>query len=244
MLAQHHYEPRQLEKGYSNRTLYVNVGTGEILEKPVSDEMKAVFTGGKGFNLRLLWNSLPKGKAVKWDDPENEICIACGPLGGNTMYPGAGKSIALTICPLTGSIIDSNVGGYFGPYLKFSGWDALEIQGKADEDVVVVIDGDASCITIEKADHDLPAATHLLAERLHRHYGGDKPRSVSVVSAGPGAENTLLGCLNFSYYDTARGQIRFKQAGRGGTGTVLRDKKIAAIVAKKTYTAPRWHINA
>jgi hypothetical protein len=27
----------------------------------------------------------------------------------------------VTISPLTQSVIDSNVGGYFGPYLKFSG---------------------------------------------------------------------------------------------------------------------------
>jgi aldehyde:ferredoxin oxidoreductase len=35
-------------------------------------------------------------------------------------------------------VIDSNGGGYFGPYLKFAGWDALEIQGKAEEDVIIL----------------------------------------------------------------------------------------------------------
>ena len=34
---------------------------------------------------------------------------------------------------MTGVPIDSNVGGYFGPYLKFGGWDALEVQGKLEE---------------------------------------------------------------------------------------------------------------
>ncbi len=55
---------------------------------------------------------------------------------------------------------------------------------------------------------------------------------VSVVSAGTAAENSLIGMLNFSFYDTKRKEIRFKQAGRGGIGTVLRDKGIKAIVAK------------
>jgi hypothetical protein len=37
--------------------------------------------------------------------------------------------------------MDSNVGGFFGPFLKFSGFDALELQGKADNDIIVFIDG-------------------------------------------------------------------------------------------------------
>ncbi len=43
--------------------------------------------------------------------------------------------------PDTYDLIDSNAGGFFGPFLKFSGFDALEVQGKSDEDVVVFIDG-------------------------------------------------------------------------------------------------------
>ena len=37
--------------------------------------------------------------------------------------------------------------------------------------------------------------------------------------------------LNFSFYDIKRKKVRLKQAGRGGIGTVLRDKKIKAMVA-------------
>ncbi len=37
--------------------------------------------------------------------------------------------------------MDSNVGGYFGPYLKFSGFDALEIQGKSKVPTIIFIDG-------------------------------------------------------------------------------------------------------
>jgi len=56
--------------------------------------------------------------------------------------------------------------------------------------------------------------------------------NISIVSAGEGAENSLLGILNFSWYDRGRKKIRYKQGARGGTGTVLRNKKIAAIVVK------------
>jgi len=141
------YDLRPIDRGYNNRTLYINLSDGVIKSKPVSDEMKEKFIGGKGFNLWLLWNSLPFDRVVKWDDPENEVLISCGPLGGFSVFPGTGKSIAVSISPTTGSIIDSNVGGYFGPFLKFSGWDALEIQGKSDTEILVLIDGDERKIT-------------------------------------------------------------------------------------------------
>ncbi|MFX1292913.1 MAG: aldehyde ferredoxin oxidoreductase N-terminal domain-containing protein, partial [Promethearchaeota archaeon] len=131
ILAEKKYEIYEVQKGYANRTLYINLSNNEITIKPVSDEMKDKFIGGKGFDLWLMWNSLPKDGIIKWNDPENEICISSGPLGGSIFYPGSGKSLVTTISPLTGIIVDSNVGGYFGPYLKFSGFDALEIQGKA-----------------------------------------------------------------------------------------------------------------
>ncbi|MFQ5999314.1 MAG: aldehyde ferredoxin oxidoreductase family protein [Candidatus Bathyarchaeia archaeon] len=230
-IAEFTYPLRKVEKGYNNRTLYINLTTNQIKSKNVTPQMKDTFIGGRGFNLWLLWNALPKDRIVKWDDPENEICIACGPLGGTPIYPGSGKSIVVTISPLTDSVMDSNVGGYFGPYLKFAGWDALEIQGKAKSEVIIFIDGDEGKVVIENAEK-LPSDTNLLAEILTEKYGGEDKRSVSVVSAGPGAEHTRFGCLNFSWYDSPRKIVRYKQAGRGGTGTVLRNKKVKAIVAR------------
>jgi aldehyde:ferredoxin oxidoreductase len=230
-IAESTYPLGKVEKGYNNRTLYINLATNQIESKPVTQFMKDTFIGGRGFNLWLLWNALPKDRIVKWDDPENEICIACGPLGGTPIYPGSGKSIVVTISPLTDSVIDSNVGGYFGPYLKFAGWDALEIQGKATSEVIIFIDGDEGKVVVEDAE-GLPSETHLLAEKLTEKYGGESKRSVSVVSAGSGAEHIRFGCLNFSWFDSARKIVRYKQAGRGGTGTVLRNKKIKAIVVK------------
>ena len=228
-LARFEYPIRAIEKGYNDRTLYVNLTDNEIASKPVSDEMKRIFIGGKGFDLWLLWNGTTGN--TKWDDAENELCIACGPLGGTTLYPGSGKSIVVTISPTTGSIMDSNVGGYFGPYLKFSGWDALEIQGKSDKEVIIVIDGDEGIVKIDDAE-GLPGDTYLLGTALGERFGNGNLRAISTVSAGSGAEHTLLGCLNFSWYDNVRKVYRYKQAGRGGTGTVLRDKRIRAIVVK------------
>ena len=229
--AEFKYKLGKVERGYANRTLYVNLSNMQITEKTVSEKMKETFTGGRGFNLWLLWNALPWDHVVKWDEPENEVCIACGPLGGTPVYPGSGKSIAVSISPLTGSVVDSNVGGYFGPYLKFAGWDALEIQGKAKGEVVIFVDGDEGKVQVEDAG-SLPSETHLLVDLMAKKYGGENGQSVSAVSSGPGAEHTLVGCLNFSWYDAGRKIHRYKQAGRGGIGTILRDKRVKAIVVK------------
>jgi len=229
--AEFDYELGEVEKGYTNRTLYVNLSDNTIASKPVTQQMKDIFTGGKGFGLWLLWNGVTGD--TKWNDPENEIVISSGPIGGTTQYPGSGKSLVVSLSPTTHSVIDSNVGGHFGPLLKFAGWDALEIQGKAERDVIVFIDGNAGKVTIEEAPEEA-VDTHLIGEQMMEMFAKTdrEKRDISTVSAGSGADHTLIGCLNFSWYDVRRKSVRFKQAGRGGIGTVLRDKKIKALVVK------------
>ena len=216
--------------GYTGQTLYVNVGDQKMTAKPVTDEMKDKFIGGRGFDLWLLWHGTQAD--TRWNAPENEIIIASGPCGGTTQYPGSGKSIAATISPLTDVVIDSNAGGHFGPYLKFAGWDALEIQGKAAEEVLVYIDAPSGNVQILAAPADCPSDTHQLGEWLMAHFAPEEAEKqlFSFVSAGRGSEHALMGCLNFSLYDRKRKALRYKQAGRGGIGTVLRDKHIKAIL--------------
>ena len=231
LLIEYRYELKPIVKGYANRTLYINLSTNEIREKEVSDEMKKIFVGGKGFDLKLLWDAVNEN--TRWDSEENEINIAVGPVGGNTNYPGSGKSIVTTISPQTNIPVDCNVGGHFGPYFKFSGFDALEIQGKAAEDVIVYINGNEGIIQIFTAP-DEAINSHVLAEEMVAMFADNEKEKqhISSVSAGRGAEHAWMGCLNFSFYDKRRKAMRLKQAGRGGTGTVFRDKNIKALVVK------------
>ncbi|SNS65978.1 aldehyde:ferredoxin oxidoreductase [Anaerovirgula multivorans] len=231
LLTEYSYELGKVDKGYTNRTLYINLSENKIQAKSVTQMMKDKFIGGKGFGLWYLWNAVtPK---TKWNDLENQIVIAGGPICGITQYPGAGKSLICTISPLTGIPIDSNVGGYFGPLLKFSGWDALELQGKAEKDVIIYIDGNKGTVKIEEAPLEAIDG-HVLGEQLTEMYADSEEdkRNVAVVTAGTAAENTLIGLLNFTFYDVRRKVARLKQAGRGGIGTVFRDKKIKALVVK------------
>jgi aldehyde:ferredoxin oxidoreductase len=231
LLKEWTFAPSSPERGYTNRTLHIDVGSLEIKEKPVTQQMKDVFTGGRGFGLWYLWNAItPK---TKWNDPENEIIITPGPVSGITQYPGSGKSLVVSLSPQTEIPIDSNVGGYFGPLLKFSGYDSLEIQGKSDKELIIFIDGQKGVLRVEEAPAE-PLDSHVLAELLTHMYAKDEKDRVnlSVVSAGSAADHSLIGMLNFSWFDKRRGCIRLKQAGRGGIGTVFRDKKIKALVIR------------
>ena len=225
------YDWHPIERGYNNRTLYINVGSNEVSEKPVSQEMKDKFVGGKGFGLRLLWDATTPD--TKWDDPENEIIISPGPIGGITQYSGAGKSLLVSISPQTDSIMDSNVGGFFGPFMKFAGFDALELQGKADKDVIIYLDGVNHKVEIYD-DPGFAVDSHILGEELTELFAEDEKdaKNIGIVSAGAAAENSLIGMLNFTFWDSKRKMVRLKQAGRGGIGTVFRNKNIKAIVAK------------
>jgi aldehyde:ferredoxin oxidoreductase len=223
------YDRPVIKKGYANQTLFIDISVPDISIKPVDDKMKDVFIGGKGFDLWLLWHGVQS--TTKWTDPDNAICISSGPMGGTPLYPGSGKSIVTTISPLTGSVIDSNVGGYFGPYLKFSGFDALEVKGKTEKDIVILIDGIDEKVEI-LATSGLPDDSYDLSAILTEHFAQGKPRHISVVSTGPGAKNARMGCLNFTWYDLKRKRARYKQAGRGGIGSVFADKRIKAIVAR------------
>jgi aldehyde:ferredoxin oxidoreductase len=230
-IAQWNYNWKPLDKGYTDKILYINLSHNEISEKQVPAEMKEKFIGGRGYGLRLLWDATRP--ETKWNDPENEINISSGPIGGITQYSGTGKAICVSISPQTDIPIDSNVGGHFGPFLKFAGFDAIEIQGKAVNDVIVFIDGVNHKVEIFEAPKE-PIDSHVLAETLHEMYAEDEKdkKNVSVVSAGTAADNSLIGMLNFSFYDPKRKLVRLKQAGRGGIGTVFRDKRIKALVAK------------
>lgn len=231
LLAEYSYEPKKLDKGYTDKTLYINIGENRISSKDVSPETKKKFIGGKGIGLRYLWDATTPD--TKWNDPENEIIIAGGPLCGITQYPGAGKSLVVTISPMTDIAIDSNVGGYFGPYLKFSGWDALEIQGKAEKDVIIFIDGNKGIVRIEEAPLEAIDG-HVVSEQLTEMYAESEEdkKNISVISAGTAADHVNIGLLNFSFYDIRRQVTRLKQAGRGGIGRVFRDKRIKAVVIR------------
>ena len=241
ILVEFSFEPVKLEKGYANRYLKIDLDKNEISIHPITEEMKKLWVGGKGFDLWLTFKHITK--STKWFSPDNPIVFSPGPLAGTASFPGSGKTIVTTISPETNVMMDCNVGGYFGPFLKFAGFDALMLTGQAKSESIVVIDPVNGKISIEEAPLE-SIDSHILAEELTEMYADDVQdmRNIAVVSAGRAATYARMGLLNFSFYDWRRGLCRLKQAGRGGIGRVFRDKKMKALVLKNSPETPAWSI--
>lgn len=237
ILATYTFVPGRVHAGYTDRRLYVDLTTNVIEERIIEPMVKEKFTGGRGYGMYYLWQAIKP--TTRWNDPENELIFTAGPLTGLTQYPGTGKAHSVTISPETGVPVDNNGGGYFAPFMKFSGFDCIEFQGKAVQDVIVVIDGNKGVVTIETAS-DEPTDSYELPEVLHAMYADSESdrKNVSVATSGAGAEHSLIGIINLSYWDAKRNHTRIKQLARGGPGTVFRDKGLKAVVVHFSGTTP------
>jgi aldehyde:ferredoxin oxidoreductase len=229
-----HYSATKLERGYANRLLTIDLGRGDIAAPALDPAVRDYFLGGRGLGLYLLHQATTP--ATRPGDPENPLILANGPLGGVPQFPGTAKAMAVSLSPITGIPGVSNFGGYFGAYLKYAGFDALQVTGRAARDTMIVINGFTREVTVEQAP-DLTEAFDLeraIAERFTE--AGFEKRQIAFMSTGPGAAHTTYGCINSHYYDVTkptpagRGLFRTKQAGRTGLGTVMSDKNLRAIV--------------
>jgi aldehyde:ferredoxin oxidoreductase len=238
ILQQIAYQPEKVEGGYTDRILRVDLGTGKINIQELPPDFKAQYTGGRGYAIKLIWDETKK--ETRYDSPDNLLVMANGPLGNEPGFPGTGKFIVGTISPLTDTFIDSNVGGHFGPLLKLAGFDALAVVGIAKDDTVIVIDGDANTISLAacpqyEAEIDKGALSfgqNLLKDANNGVYSD----TLAAVVAGEGAKKCRFGIINSLYFDRRRNRIRAKQAGRGGTGTVMRSKKLRGIIVRSSLS--------
>ena len=230
------YEPAKIIGGYTDRILRINLSTNEISIQELPPDFKTKYTGGRGYAIKMIWDETKK--KTRYNSLDNLLVMANGPLGNDPGFPGTGKFIVGTISPLTDTFIDSNVGGHFGPLMKLAGFDALAISGISGEDVVVTIDGDANTISISNAPvyvNEIDNGELFYGEKLLQDSNnGAFSDNLAAVVAGQGALHARFGVINSLFFDRRRNRIRSKQAGRGGTGTVMRVKNLRGIVIKSS----------
>ncbi|GFO55237.1 aldehyde ferredoxin oxidoreductase [Geomonas sp. Red276] len=234
------YQPTRLHRGYANRILNVDLGNGAIAIQDLDPQVRDYFIGGRSLGLYLLHKATTP--ATRPLDPQNPLILANGPLGGIPQFPGTAKAMAVSLSPATGVPGVSNFGGYFGAYLKYAGFDALQVTGKSDQPVLIVINGYTNEVTVEKVAAD-DEAFHVQSDVENRFVAaGYQRRNIAFMSTGIGAANTNYGCINSHYFDITKpakdggkGVWRSKQAGRTGIGSVMRDKNVLAIVVLANY---------
>ena len=172
--------------------------------------------GGRGINSLIMFNEIDTG--TKWYDPENILCFGVGSLVG-TMAPGACRVDVSTINVFSGGKGSANVGGFWGPELKYAGYDHLIIVGKSKKPVYLFINDDK--IEIREAGFlwgkDVYATENILRKEI-------KDEHIKIACIGPAGENRVRGSAII--IDTA------KAAGGSGVGCVMGDKRLKAIVVR------------
>jgi len=201
--------------GYNGKILRVNL-TARTVKVEALDETKArKYIGGRGFGTKMMMDEVdPSVDALS---PANKLMIVTGPLTG-TATPTGGRYMAVTKSPLTGTIASSNSGGYFGAELKFAGWDAIILEGKANAPVYLnIIDDKVEILDAAPLWGKVLSATTDALEQAH----GGKAR---ILAIGPAGErlSLLASIMN----------DRWRAAGRSGVGAVMGSKNLKAIVVK------------
>jgi len=201
---------------WAGQVLRVDLTRRRIRTEPTADYGFAL--GGRGIGQWILFREVDPG--VDALDPENIVTIGAGPLTG-TMAPASARVTVDTKNALTGGVCASNGGGHFAPELKYAGFDAVVIEGRASSPVYLWIqDGQAE---IRPADHLWGLDTWQTEAALRRELGEPRLRTALI---GPAGENLVRGaCLILD---------RARAAGRGGAGAVLGSKRLKGIAVRGT----------
>ena len=201
--------------GYMGKILWVNLSTAEIHEEIPDTSLYRNYIGGYGLGARILYSRMKPG--VDPLGPENILGLISGPLTG-TQIPTGARYAAVAKSPITGGWGDANSGGSFGPYLKFSGYDAVFFTGISPKRVYLLIDeGQAQ---LKDASALWGKDAYQTEDILEAEYGKD----CRVNCIGPSGEKLAL----IASIMTDKGSA----AGRSGLGAVMGSKKLKAVVVR------------
>jgi aldehyde:ferredoxin oxidoreductase len=199
--------------GYAGQILKVDLSSGKINQQP-SANYTDKYIGGHGLASCLYWEMVPP--QTKAADPENCFICASGPVTG---FPGF-AGFRWKICgktPLVDpeSFSSSNLGGRWGAVLKYAGYDALAIRGKAEKLSYVYIHDDK--VEIKDAAHLRGMSTFDAIDELKAMLG----KGVSVLTIGPAGENQIPYSIVLAEGGSS---------GSGGLGALMGSKNLKAIV--------------
>ena len=204
--------------GWAGNILRVNLSTGKIEKEPLDKELRLKYLGGRGINSRILYNEVKPGTDPL--GPANRLIFGVSPFTGTGLIQ-SGRCHATAKSPLTGILGDSNVGGHFGPELKWAGYDNIILEGKADRPVYLWIDNDE--VELREASglwgKTIPETYQMIWDDL-----GD-PR-IRIAAIGPAGENLVRYACIINDYGNAFGKT--------GTGAVMGSKNLKAIAVRGT----------
>ncbi len=203
-------------KGYNGRILRVNLTRQELSVESPPEEYYKLYLGGRGMIVHTLLTEVPKGTDPL--APGNRLIFALGPITGHPLM-GSGRNSIGAKSPLTGAFGESECGGFWGAELKRAGYDAVIVEGRAEEPVYLRVDSQKAEIRRAGGLWGLEVAE---AERaIHRELGDTRIRTAMI---GPAGERLVRFACIFNDISHA--------AGRTGLGAVMGSKNLKAIAVK------------
>jgi len=198
---------------YTSKCLHINLtdqkySFGETEQQLIND-----FIGAKGMGFALLNRLNPSPEPL---NPDNPLIFINGPFTGTKIQTSA-RTTLVTRSPLTGLAHDSHCGGFFGPRLKFAGYDYLYITGKSSKPVYLYINEDK--IEFLDATDIWGKGIFFTNDALIKRHPGTDPRVACIGQAGE--NHSKIACI---------GVDKHRQFGRGGVGAVMGSKNLKAIV--------------
>ncbi len=199
--------------GWNGRILHVNLSKEKAVADKYDAKMAKNFLGGRGFAAKILWDELKPG--VDPLSPENRLVFAAGPLTGFAL-PSSGKLIVAAKSPLTWGYGDGNIGTLASVQMRKAGYDAVVVEGKAKNPIVLLIRDDAADFFDAR---ELWGANSFETERkLAEPYG----RMAGILCIGQAGEN-LVKYANIVSQEGRAG-------GRPGMGAVMGSKNLKAVI--------------
>lgn len=207
--------------GYLRRILFVDLSTSKIWEENPDESLYRDFFGGYGIGAKIIF-SRQKAKT----DPlgsEAVLGFVAGLLTG-TRSLFAARYVVVGKSPLTSTWGDANSGGDFGPYLKFSGYDAAFFSGISPEPVYLFLDNGQA--ELRKARHLWGKDTAEIEDMLEAELG----KGIKITGIGPAGESqTLLAAIINN---------KGRSAARSGLGAVMGSKRLKALVVRGQQKVP------
>ncbi len=201
---------------WTRTILRVNLTSGQITKEPLNMDWAQKYLGQRGLATKYLVEETDP--TVDPLSPDNKLIFATGPLTGTCASTG-GRYSVITKGPLTGAIACSNSGGYFGPELKFSGYDMVILEGKSPNPVYLSIQND---------NVQLRDASHLWGKSVWETDDAVKaeiqdPLAHVAAIGVSGEKGVKYACIVNN---------KHRAAGRSGVGAVMGSKNLKAIVAR------------
>ena len=213
-----------MANGYMGKLLNVDLAQGRTSEELLSEDLCNKFIGGYGLGAKLLYDRIPAGADPL--GPDNILGILTGPLTGTPAVIGS-RFVVVAKSPKTaGGWGDANCGGYFGPHLKFAGFDGILFNGISPKLVYLFIN-EGQAELLDAADLT-GMGVSALEDLLKKRHGTD----CEICSIGPAGEKLALTACIMNDKERA--------AGRSGLGAVMGSKKLKAVVVKGKLKVPLY----